>query len=152
MLVLALANHRYRQVARDSSMTISTIGRRVAKLERMDEEKNMAHTEKSRGYMVYAQTQQEREKDPLYHEKTALLELSNTAPSKWTCCIKDRMSEVIRQVFKTPGYTGAMLIMGVADAFNDVPEIQDWLIRGFTERGVMPGIEEEHDRIERTED
>jgi len=87
-----------------TSMTTTTIARRITRLERwIDEEKNMVHTEKSRGYMICAQTQQELEKDPLYHEKGALLEFSSTAPSKWTCCIKDRMSEAIRRVFNPLG-------------------------------------------------
>jgi hypothetical protein len=63
------------------------------------------------------------------------------------------MSEVIRRGFDTPGYTGAMPITEIVDAFNDVPEVKEYLVRRFIARRVMPGIEEEHyNRIETGEE
>lgn len=63
------------------------------------------------------------------------------------------MSEVIRRGFDTQGYTGAMPITEIVDAFNDVPEVKEYLVRRFIARRVMPGIEEEHySRIETGEE
>lgn len=78
-------------------------------------------------------------------ERAAILEISNTQTEWDSSLIKTRITEALRRVFKTPDYienpdyAGAILVREVVAAFNDLPEVQAYVVRVFTARGVMPG-------------